>query len=49
MSERVFALLLRLYPADFRTRYGDEYLQLIAIGHVMKPTHGRASDSGASY
>jgi Peptidase family S41 len=29
MSERVFALLLRLYPAHFRAHYREEYLQLI--------------------
>jgi len=29
MSERLFALLLRLYPAHFRARFGEESLQLI--------------------
>jgi hypothetical protein len=29
MSERIFALLLRLYPKHFRARYGDESLQLL--------------------
>jgi hypothetical protein len=28
MSERLYALLLRLYPADFRREYGDAALQL---------------------
>ncbi len=28
MSEKVYALLLRLYPASFRNSYGDEALQL---------------------
>ena len=28
MSERIFALLLRLYPKRFREQYGAEYLQL---------------------
>jgi hypothetical protein len=28
MSERIFALLLRLYPKPFREHYGAEYLQL---------------------
>ena len=29
MSERVYALLLRLYPSHFRSVYGDEALQLV--------------------
>jgi hypothetical protein len=29
MSEKIFALLLRLYPACFRARYGEESLQLL--------------------
>ncbi|MDR3742278.1 MAG: S41 family peptidase [Terracidiphilus sp.] len=29
MSEKIYALLLRLYPADFRRMYGDEALQLV--------------------
>ena len=29
MSEKIFALLLRLYPASFRAQYGDESLQLL--------------------
>lgn len=29
MSEKLFALLLRLYPARFRARYGEESLQLL--------------------
>lgn len=29
MSEKIFSLLLRLYPAAFRTRYSEESLQLI--------------------
>ncbi len=29
MSEKIFTLLLRLYPAAFRTRYSEESLQLI--------------------
>ncbi len=29
MSEKIFALLLRLYPARFRARYGEESLQLL--------------------
>lgn len=29
MSERIFALLLRLYPKAFRAQHGEEYLQLI--------------------
>ncbi|MFT4111756.1 hypothetical protein [Silvibacterium sp.] len=29
MSERIFALLLRLYPARFRREFGDEALQLV--------------------
>ncbi len=29
MSEKIFALLLRLYPAHFRARYGEESLQLL--------------------
>jgi hypothetical protein len=28
MSEKIYALLLRLYPASFRARYGEESLQL---------------------
>ena len=28
MSEKIYALLLRLYPAPFRNRYGEESLQL---------------------
>ena len=28
MSERMYALLLRLYPASFRTAYGEEAMQL---------------------
>ncbi|HEY1502043.1 MAG TPA: S41 family peptidase [Acidobacteriaceae bacterium] len=28
MSEKIYALLLRLYPARFRNRYGEESLQL---------------------
>ena len=28
MSEKIFAFLLRLYPAHFRRAYGDEALQL---------------------
>ncbi|HVN93983.1 MAG TPA: hypothetical protein VMT38_09815 [Terracidiphilus sp.] len=35
MSEKVCALLLRLYPAEFREAYGDEAIQLI---------HDRARD-----
>jgi hypothetical protein len=29
MSEKFYALLLRLYPAQFRARYGEESLQLL--------------------
>jgi len=29
MSEKIYALLLRLYPAQFRKRYGEEALQLL--------------------
>ncbi len=29
MSEKLFAILLRLYPARFRARYGEEALQLL--------------------
>ena len=29
MSEKIFALFLRLYPARFRARYGEESLQLL--------------------
>jgi hypothetical protein len=29
MSEKLFALLLRLYPAHFRSRFGEESLQLL--------------------
>ena len=29
-QDRLFRLLLRLYPAEFRSRYGDELLQLCA-------------------
>ncbi len=28
MSEKIFAVLLRLYPSGFRETYGDEALQL---------------------
>jgi len=28
MSEKIFALLLRLYPPQFRRRFGEEALQL---------------------
>ncbi len=28
MSEKLYALFLRLYPAHFREEYGDEALQL---------------------
>src|SRR2546422_10765623 len=28
MSEKIYALLLRLYPSHFREAYGDEALQL---------------------
>jgi hypothetical protein len=29
MSEKIYALLLRLYPAHFRRMYGEEALQLV--------------------
>src|SRR5579863_6039595 len=29
MSEKIFALLLRLYPAGFRRRYGEEATRLL--------------------
>jgi hypothetical protein len=29
MSEKLYALLLRLYPVQFRTRYGEESVQLL--------------------
>jgi Peptidase family S41 len=29
MSEKIYALLLRLYPASFRNRYSDESMQLL--------------------
>src|ERR1700730_10416370 len=29
MSEKIYALLLRLYPAHFRQTYGEEALQLV--------------------
>jgi hypothetical protein len=35
MSEMIYALLLRLYPAQFRAAYGDEAMQLF---------HDRARD-----
>jgi hypothetical protein len=36
MSEKLYCLLLRLYPSRFRTRYGDEALQVFRERPAMK-------------
>ena len=44
-QEHLFRALLRLYPAEFRTRYGDELLQLCAdeLRDARVPTTRRGS------
>ena len=43
-SERVYRWLLRLYPVPFRTRFGDEMVQL--FGDLMRDSRDRQTPAG---